>query len=111
MVGIGGGTLTVPCLFWTNLRMQEAVATSGACALPIAFAGATGFVFTGWASPQLPLASLGFDYLPPLLGIVLASILFAPPGAWLVHRLPANALRQIFAIVLVVLGIYKLTPH
>jgi len=74
------------------------------------------FHFTGWGGPQLPPArpGLGYVYLPALLGIVLTSVLFAPVGAWLARRLPANAanaLRQIFAIVLVVLGIYKLTPH
>ncbi len=111
IVGIGGGSLTVPFLVWINLRMQEAVATSSACALPIAIAGAIGFVFTGWGSPQLPATSLGYVYLPAFLGIVLASVLFAPVGAWLAHRLPANTLRQIFAILLVVLGIYMFTPH
>ena len=111
IVGIGGGTLTVPFLVWSNLRMQEAVATSSACALPIAIAGAAGFVLTGWGSPQLPPTSLGYVYLPAFLGIVLASVLFAPVGAWLAHRLPATTLRQFFAIFLVLLGIYMFTPH
>lgn len=111
IVGIGGGSLTVPFLVWCNLRIQEAVATSSACALPIAIAGAAGFVMTGWGSPQLPAASLGYVYLPAFLGIVPASVLFAPVGAWLAHRLPAAALRQFFAIFLVVLGIYMFIPH
>jgi uncharacterized membrane protein YfcA len=111
LVGIGGGTMTVPFLVWCNLRMQEAVATSSACALPIASAGAAGFMMTGWSSSQLPASSLGFVYLPAFVGIVLASILFAPVGAWLAHRLPANTLRQFFAIFLVLLGFYMFTPH
>ena len=111
IVGIGGGTMTVPFLVWCNLRMQAAVATSSACALPIAIAGAAGFVVTGWASPRLPALSLGFVYLPAFLGIILASVLFAPVGAWLAHRLPAHTLRVFFAIFLVMLGFYMFTPH
>lgn len=111
VVGIGGGTLTVPFLVWCNLRIQEAVATSSACALPIAIAGTAGFVMTGWGNPQLPGYSLGYVYLPAFLGIILASMLFAPLGAWLAHRLPAKTLRNFFAIFLVILGFYMFIPH
>ena len=103
--------MTVPFLVWCNMRMQEAVATSSACAMPIAVAGAAGFVLTGWSSHQLPGSSLGFVYLPAFVGIALASILFAPFGAWLAHRLPANTLRTFFAIFLLLLGFYMFTPH
>lgn len=111
IVGIGGGTLTVPFLVWCNMRMQEAVATSSACGLPIAIAGAAGFIMTGWSAPHLPAASLGFVYLPALLGVVLASVLFAPVGAWLAHRLPAQALKRVFAIFLIMLGLYMFLSH
>jgi uncharacterized membrane protein YfcA len=111
IVGIGGGTMTVPYLVWCNLRMQAAVATSSACSLPIAVAGAAGFVLTGWMSPGLPSLSLGFVYLPAFVGIILTSVLFAPVGAWLAHRLPANTLRIFFAIFLSVLGIYMFSPR
>ena len=33
LLGIGGGTLTVPFLTWCNVVMQKAVATSAACGL------------------------------------------------------------------------------
>jgi uncharacterized membrane protein YfcA len=111
IVGIGGGTMTVPFLVWCNMRMQEAVATSSACALPIAIAGAAGFVLTGWSSSQLPASSVGYVYLPAFFGIVLASVVFAPLGARLAHRLPADALRKFFAIFLVLLGFYMFIPH
>lgn len=44
IVGIGGGTLTVPFLVWCNVKIQQAVATSSACGLPIAVAGCVGFI-------------------------------------------------------------------
>ena len=42
--GIGGGSLTVPYLNRHGVVMQKAVATSAACGLPIAVAGALGFM-------------------------------------------------------------------
>src|SRR5690606_35894575 len=36
IIGIGGGSLTVPFLAWNSVPMQQAVATSAACGLPIA---------------------------------------------------------------------------
>lgn len=105
LVGIGGGTMTVPLLLWSNMKMREAVATSSACGLPIALAGAVGFVATGW-DRALPTQSLGYLYLPAFVGIVITSVLFAPVGAHLAHRLPGQVLKRVFAVVLVLLGIY-----
>ncbi|MDX1597139.1 MAG: sulfite exporter TauE/SafE family protein [Marinobacter sp.] len=103
--GIGGGTLTVPYLSWCNVNMQQAVGTSAACGLPIAVAGALGNIWTGWGSPELPTLSLGFIYLPALLGIILTSVFFARVGANLAHRLNARLLKRIFAIMLILVGI------
>ena len=104
LVGIGGGTLTVPFLTWCNIAMRNCVATSAACGLPIAIAGALGFIATGWDKPHLPNSSLGYIYLPALLGIVSASVLFAPRGAKLAHKLPAAHLKKIFAVLLYILA-------
>lgn len=104
LVGIGGGTLTVPILTWCNIAMRNCVATSAACGLPIAVAGAIGFIVTGWTNSNLPGHSLGFVYLPALLAIVSGSVLTAPLGAKLAHILPTPRLKQIFAILLYVLS-------
>lgn len=108
IVGIGGGTLTVPFLVWCNTTMQKAVATSAACGLPIAVAGASGYIVTGWHQTQLPDGAFGYVYWPALLGIVITSMLFAPLGAKLAHRLPAAKLKKIFALLLAVLGVRML---
>lgn len=108
VVGIGGGTLTVPFLVWCNIMLRKAVATSSATGLPIAVAGAVGFVVTGWNAPQLPAWSSGYIYWPALTGIAAASVLFAPVGARLAHTLPVHVLRRFFAIFLAVLGVRML---
>jgi uncharacterized membrane protein YfcA len=50
----------------------------------------------------------GYVYWPALAGIALTSILFAPVGAALAHRLPAQKLKKAFALLLVILGIKML---
>ena len=104
-VGIGGGTLSVPFMLWHNLPLHRAIATSSAIGLPIAVAGATGYVLGGWRTAHLPEYSLGFVYLPALAGIVLGSVLTAPLGARTTHRLPVRPLKRIFALLLYVLAI------
>jgi len=104
IVGIGGGSLTVPFLNWCNVAIREAVATSAACGLPIAVAGATGFVITGWNAPALPAWSAGYVYAPALLGIAVASVACAPLGAKLAHTVPTAALKKFFAVFLVIVG-------
>lgn len=108
IVGIGGGTLTVPFLVWCNIKMQQAVATSSACGLPIAVAGCVGFAITGWNKSSLPEYSFGYIYWPAFLAIVISSILFAPLGAWLAHRLSAEKLKRYFALILFILGLKML---
>ena len=103
--GIGGGSLTVPYLSWNNVKMQQAVGTAAACGLPIALMGALTNIQEGWGNPQLMEWSLGYVYMPAFCGIVLTSALFARFGAGLAHRLPANLLKRIFALLLFCVGV------
>jgi len=107
LMGIGGGTLTVPFLSGCNVAMQKAVATSAACGLPIAVAGSFTYVLMGWNVEGLP-AALGFVHLPALLGVVVTSVLFAPLGARLAHSLSGLALKRVFALFLALLGLWML---
>lgn len=108
LVGIGGGTLSVPFLLWCNVTIQRAIATSAAIGLPIALAGTIGFVISGWGHDKLPAWSSGYLYWPALLGIVTASVLFAPLGARLTHALPALMLKRLFALLLLGLALRML---
>ena len=105
IVGIGGGTLTVPFLNWHNISIRNAVATSAACGLPIAIFGAASYVYAGWSINDLPEQTLGYVHLPAFGLIIITSFLFAPVGAKLAHRLPELALKRGFAIFLMLLGL------
>ena len=94
---------------WCNFPLRQAVATSSACGLPIALAGMTGFVATGWNNSGLPAWSSGYLYWPAFAGIVISSLLFAPLGAKLTHTLPVVVLRRFFAVFLAILGMGMLS--
>jgi len=108
LIGIGGGTLTTPFLLWCNKSIRNAIATSAACGLPIAVAGAVGYISTGFDSAALPEWSSGYIYWPALIGVTLASVVFAPLGAKLTHKLPMKILKICFALLLVVIGVHLL---
>ena len=99
LVGIGGGTLSVPFLVWHNMDMRRAVGTSAAMGFPIAFAGCLGFVTNGWNNPELPPYAFGYLYLPALVGIVAISMLTAPVGASIAHKLPVPQAQEVLCLL------------
>jgi uncharacterized membrane protein YfcA len=109
LLGIGGGTLTVPYLLWHNLDIRAAVGTSAACGLPIALAGGAAFALAGAGTPGLPGASTGYIYWPAAVGIAVASTLCAPFGARLAHAVPRLLLQRIFAVFLALVGLKLFT--
>jgi uncharacterized protein len=104
LVGIGGGTLSVPFMMWCNLSIHEAIGTSAAIGFPIAVAGSIGYLLNGAGISSLPQYSFGYIYLPALAGIVCASILTAPFGVRLAHSLPVSKLKKVFAGLLILVG-------
>jgi uncharacterized protein len=104
LVGIGGGTLSVPFMMWCNIAVHEAIGTSAAIGFPIAIGGTVGYIFNGWHVSNLPGHSIGFIYFPALAGIVCASMLTAPLGVRLAHSLPVARLKSFFAVLLLFVG-------
>ncbi|CCQ75049.1 sulfite exporter TauE/SafE family protein [Magnetospira sp. QH-2] len=100
MLGIGGGTFSVPVLTICGRPIHRAVGTAAALGLIIALPGAIGFMVAGWSAPGLPPLSLGYVNLLALAAIIPMSVLAAPLGAKLAHRLKAEHLRRAFAIFL-----------
>jgi uncharacterized membrane protein YfcA len=104
LVAIGGGAFTVPFLTWCNVRVQKAIGTSAAVGFPIAVGGTLGYIYNGWGHADLPALSLGFVNLPALAWLVPPSMLMAPLGARLAHRLPVATLKRVFAALLIALA-------
>ncbi len=102
--GIGGGFMTVPVLVRFGLVLKNAVGTASACSIPIALIGTITSIFMGYGVPELPAHTIGYIYWPAFIGIIIGSIPCASIGARLAHKLPAQRLRKIFAIFLLVVG-------
>ncbi len=106
--GIGGGSLTVPYLTRYNVVMQKAVGTSAACGLPIAIAGALGYmVFGAQAQINVP-NTIGFVHIYAFLGIASMSFFTAKLGAKVAHILSPEILKKCFSVLLFVVGLYFL---
>lgn len=108
ILGIGGGTLTVPYLVHRHVPIKNAVATSSVCGFPIAVAATISYALLGMKNSSLPEWSFGYVYLPAFLGISLCSVFTAPLGAKLVHILPAEKLKRYFALVLFLIAVKML---
>jgi uncharacterized membrane protein YfcA len=104
LVGAGGGVVSIPLMVMCNVQMRNAVGTSAALGFPIALAGAIGYAYTGLGEEGLPPMSLGFVYLPALIGIVIGTFVTVPLGARLAHTMPVTLLKRIFAVLLFLLA-------
>jgi len=81
LMAIGGAAMTVPFMIFCNIPPIQAVGTASAIGFPIALSSTIGYVATGLGAVGLPTGSLGYVYLPALVGISVASMMTAPLGA------------------------------
>lgn len=103
LFGGGAAAVGVPFLTWFGMTIHRAIGTAAAMGFPLAAAGAVGYAVAGLGA-DLPAWSLGFVYLPAVVGISIASVLVAPYGARLAHKLRGPTLRRIFAAFLLAIG-------
>ena len=106
--GIGGGSLAVPYLNRYGVVMQKAVGTSAACGLPIAIAGALGFMIFGMKAHADVPNSIGYVHTYAFLGISLMSFFTAKLGAKAAHALSPQMLKKSFAVLLNIVGCFFL---
>jgi uncharacterized membrane protein YfcA len=104
LVGAGGGVLSIPLMTMCNVPMRNAIGTSAALGLPIAIAGSVGYVLTGLDAQLLPALTLGYVYVPALIGIVVGTFVTVPYGARAAHTLPVHVLKRVFAVILFLLA-------
>jgi uncharacterized membrane protein YfcA len=104
LMGVGGGSLTVPFLSYCGVPIKKAIATAAAIGLPIAASATLGYIIGGLNEENLPPGSVGYVNLPVFGGVVVASLVFAPMGAILAHKLPDQVLRRLFAIFIFIMA-------
>jgi len=100
MMGIGGGTLSVPILSACSYPIRRAVGTASAIGLIIAVPGTIGFAIAGLGVPHRPPGSFGYVSLIGFALLTPTTMLTAPFGAKLAHTIAPGALRKAFAVFL-----------
>lgn len=108
LMGVGGGSLTVPTLVAFGQTMHKAVGTSAAIGVAIALSGTLGFLISGWGVSDLPPFSLGYINVVALVLVGALAALFAPLGAALAHKMSPARLKYVFATFLVAVGLNML---
>jgi uncharacterized membrane protein YfcA len=104
LVGIGGGSMSVPFLIWCNVETRRAIGTSAAIGFPIALSGAAGYIANGLGAVDAVPYALGYVYLPALAGVAVVSVVTAPLGARLAHSLDPKRVKRAFGLLLLVMG-------
>ncbi|MAF16007.1 MAG: hypothetical protein CMG93_08495 [Marinomonas sp.] len=108
MVGIGGGTLTVPTLTFCNYPAHRAVGTAAAVGLIISLPAAVTMLIVGQTPADAPFGTFGLVNLVGAACIIPLTVLFAPVGAGLANRLNAAMLKKVFAVTLIFTGLRML---
>ena len=105
LMGIGGGSLTVPLMSICGVPIHRAIGTASGFGLAIALPGTIGYIISGWSVPLRAPASLGYVNIPAFIFMTLAAFLFIPLGAKLATGLPQDKLKKIFGIFLLLVTI------
>lgn len=105
MVGVGGGSMTVPLLSAFGHTMVRAVATSSFFGFVIALPATITFIVSGFNMEFNAPLHIGFVDILGFLIVAPFSIMFAPLGGSLAHRLPGAYLKMIFGIFLCLVSI------
>lgn len=100
LMGIGGGTLSVPILSALNTPIRIAVGTGAALGLVISIPGTLSFMLSGLGEPGRLPGSIGYVNLLGFAAIVPMTMLCAPLGARLAHAIDPAMLKRLFALFL-----------
>lgn len=100
LMGIGGGSITVPLMTLCGMPIQRAIATASGFGFAIAAPATLGFIISGWGRPDLLPFSIGYINIFGFFAISLIAFLTIPAGAKLAHRLSQKRLKFIFGICL-----------
>jgi len=108
ILGIGGGSFTVPYLNYAGLRMVDSIGTASACGVIISIFASFGFILSGLGEDQALEKSIGFIYWPALVGISLGSLFSVQAGVYLAHKVNEKLLKILFSIFILLVSYYML---
>ena len=103
--GVGGGGFIVPFLNSRGIDMKKSIGSSAFCGALLGLSGMLSFMVSGWGNPSMPDYSLGYVYLPAVLGITGTSFFTSKLGATATSKLPVPTLKKGFALLLVAIAV------
>lgn len=103
LLGIGGGTVSVPLLMALHIPVKNAIATSASFTVFTSIVGTVGYLFIG-LSEDIPY-SFGFIYLPAFFAMSVTTAFAAPLGVKLAHALPPALLKLLYGVSLAVVAL------
>ena len=104
-MGIGGGTFSSSYMTSFGRSIHQAVGTAAALGPVIALPAIIGFIWAGFGNELLPQGSIGFISLIGAVLILPASLIAAPWGVKLAHKLSRSHLELMFALFLLTVGL------
>lgn len=98
LMGIGGSIVNIPYMTYAGVTLHRAIATGSVLGIIVSIPAVVGFIVAGAASEYvLPPEFIGYINMKAWLCIVPFSMLVAPLGVRLSHKMDVNRLRQVFA--------------
>jgi len=105
LMGIGGGSLTVPLMSICGVPIHRAVATASGFGFAIALPATLGFIISGMGAEGRPAFSLGYVNAMGFALIAAIAFLTIPLGAKLAHSMSQKKLKMIFGVCLLFVAI------
>lgn len=102
LLGIGGALLTIPFMIGAGFATQISAATSSAVGSIVASVGTVGYIIGGQGASDMPSFSLGYLYLPALVGMLVGAAVGTPAGVRLSHHLGKPVLKGLFVATIAV---------
>lgn len=106
LMGIGGGSFGVPTMSLYNVPIHRAVATAAGFGVIIAVPSVIGFLSVDLQSP--PPFTIGAVNLPAFILVIAMTLITAPWGAALAHRMDPKPLKRVFGVFLMLVAINML---
>lgn len=104
IMGVGGGTLSVPMMTASKVPMHRAVGTSAVFGFCISVPAGIYLIAFANTPADAPIATVGFVNILSAAIILPVSVVFAPIGAKMSGILSAPTLRKLFAAFLIISG-------
>lgn len=111
LMGIGGGSLGVPAMTLYGVAIHRAVATAAGLGAVIAVPSVIGFLLMDLPKEITPPFTIGAVNIPAFLIVIAMTLITAPYGAKLAHRMNPKPLKRLFGVFLILVALNMLRKY